>query len=71
MKIKIKGIYHERTEDAPFIGALICANDCKFNCKNCINEELKYSNGYYMEDIKIINEVLFNSFNKGIILAGL
>jgi pyruvate-formate lyase-activating enzyme len=71
MKIAIKGIYHERTEDAPFIGALICADNCKFNCKNCINDELKYIGSYFMNDYDIINEILFNKFNKGIILAGL
>lgn len=71
MKILIKGIFHERTEDAPFIGALICANNCNFNCNDCINQDLKYSTGYYMEDTEIIKEVLSNIFNKGIILSGL
>lgn len=71
MKIKIKGIYHERAEDAPFIGALICADNCNYNCQDCCNHELKYSSSYYMEDYQIINEILSNPFNKGIILAGL
>ena len=71
MRILIKGIYHERTEDAPFVGALICANNCNFNCEDCINNDLKYSAGYYMEDIDIINNIKSNPFNKGIILAGL
>lgn len=71
MIIKIKSITHERTEDAPFMGALICANDCKFNCKNCFNQELKNRQGYEMESKNIIKEVKSNKFNKGIILAGL
>ena len=71
MRILIKGIYHERTEDAPFVGALICANNCNFNCEDCINNDLKYSAGYYMEDIDIINNIKSNPFNKGVILAGL
>lgn len=71
MEILIKGIFHERTEDAPFIGALICADNCKFNCLGCCNEEYKTLPSYYMNDSEIINEVISNKFNKGIILAGL
>jgi pyruvate-formate lyase-activating enzyme len=71
MNIKIKGIYHERTEDAPFIGALICADQCYFNCEDCINEDLKVSDSWYMTDTEIISEVLSNPFNEGVILAGL
>ncbi|MFA6914191.1 MAG: MBL fold metallo-hydrolase [Endomicrobiia bacterium] len=52
--IAIKGIYPERSEDAPFIGALVCADNCHFNCKNCINDELKYSKSFYIEDKDII-----------------
>jgi len=69
--IAIKGIYHERTEDAPFIGALICSTECNFNCTDCCNEHLKNIEYYYMEDCSIINEVKKNLFNKGIILGGL
>jgi organic radical activating enzyme len=50
---------------------LICAESCKFNCPNCCNEELKTLSPYIIEDYEIINEVLSNPFNKGIILAGL
>lgn len=71
MNIKIKGIYQERTEDAPFIGALICADNCYFNCPNCINEDLKHTQSIVVKDTDIIQEVLSNPFNKGIILGGL
>ncbi len=71
MKIAIKGIYNERTEDAPFIGALVCADNCYFNCIDCINDHLKYSESIYLEDVEIVKEVLLNPFNKGVILAGL
>ena len=71
MIVKIKGIYHERTEDAPFMGALICANDCIFNCHDCFNQELKNAPSYNMDSKEIINQVKSNKFNKGIILAGL
>ena len=71
MKINIKGIFHERTEDAPFIGALICAINCNINCENCFNQYLKSEPIINIEDYKIIDEVLFNPFNKGIILGGL
>ena len=39
--INYKTIVNERTEDAPFIGALISAIDCKFNCKKCFNQDIK------------------------------
>lgn len=71
MKIKIKGIYHERTEDAPFVGALVCANDCNFNCKGCFNQHLKLQPTIEIDDTEIINNILLNPFNKGIILGGL
>ena len=71
MIVKIKGIYHERTEDAPFMGALICANDCQFNCHDCFNQELKNTPSRDMDSKEIINIVKSNEFNKGIVLAGL
>ena len=71
MNISIKGIFHERTEDAPFIGALICANNCNINCKNCFNQHLKSEPTINIEDYRIINEILSNPFNKGIIFGGL
>lgn len=71
MNIAIKGIFHERTEDAPFIGALICADNCFFKCKNCINEDIKQLKSIYMNETEIINKVLSNKFNKGVILSGL
>jgi MoaA/NifB/PqqE/SkfB family radical SAM enzyme len=71
MIIRIKGIFHERTEDAPFTGALICAVNCNNNCKNCFNQYLKSEPIIEIEDKKIIKEVLSNPFNKGIIFGGL
>lgn len=71
MKIKYKSITHERTEDAPFVGALICANNCKFNCKGCFNQEIKKLPTLINTSEKIIAEVKSNPFNQGIILAGL
>lgn len=71
MIIKTKGIVHERVEDAPFIGALICAVDCKFNCKGCFNQHLKKLPTLEIDSDEILNEVIKNPFNEGIILAGL
>ena len=71
MKIKYKLIKNERVEDAPFIGALISAIDCKFNCKNCFNQNLKNAKTQYKQDFEIIKEIKKNYFHKGIILAGL
>ena len=58
-------------EDAPFIGALLSAINCKFNCKNCFNQTIKNLPTLIKEDLEIIEEVKQNLFNKGIIFAGL
>jgi pyruvate-formate lyase-activating enzyme len=71
MKIHYKRIEHERVEDAPFIGALICAVDCNINCADCFNQHLKQETTIIKESEDIINEVVSNKFNKGIILSGL
>lgn len=71
MAIRYKAIEHERTEDAPFVGALISAIDCKFNCKGCFNRQLKKEPTLTASATDIINEVKANPFNEGIILGGL
>ena len=71
MKINYKLIEHERVEDAPFVGALISACDCNFNCKNCFNQNLKYAPTISKSSDDIINEIKSNPFNKGVIFAGL
>lgn len=71
MKIRYKTIEHERTEDSPFIGAVISAINCNFNCKNCFNQPLKNQPTLVKEDIEIIKEIKSNPFNKGVIFAGL
>lgn len=71
LKIRYKTIKEERCEDAPFVGALICAIDCKFNCKNCFNQDLKALVTIEDDSINIIKKIKENPFNKGIILAGL
>lgn len=71
MNIRIKGIAHERTEDAPFMGALISAIDCHIDCKGCFNQHLKNESTIILDSKTIIREVLKNPFNKGIILGGL
>lgn len=71
MKINYKTIVEERTEDAPFIGALISAIDCKLNCKNCFNQHLKKLPTQRDTCENIIKKIKSNVFNKGIILAGL
>lgn len=71
MKIRYKSITHERTEDATFIGSLICGNTCKFGCKNCFNQDLKTLLDITETSEKIIENVKSNPFNEGIILGGL
>ena len=69
--IRYKKIEHERVEDAPFVGALISACDCCFKCKECFNQNIKQLPTIKRPLLTIINEVLSNPFNKGIIFAGL
>ena len=69
--MKIKGFEHERTQDAPFMGCLIIANNCFNNCKKCFNQHLKNKPSIEMSAEEIINEVKKNPFNEGIILGGL
>ncbi len=69
--IRHKGIFHERTEDAPFTGALISACGCRIGCKNCFNEHIKAVETRIQSPESILDEVEMNIFNDGIILAGL
>lgn len=71
MMIHYKLIEHERFEDAPFIGALISACDCRFNCKNCFNQHIKSLPVKCDTSEHIIEIIKENPFNKGIIFAGL
>lgn len=69
--IKYRGIIHERCEDAPFMGALIIAENCSNNCQGCFNQHLKNSEVFEHTAEQIIEIVKDNLFNDGIILAGL
>ena len=73
MEIHYKGIAHERTEDAPFIGALVCAMDCEFNCYDCFNQHLRdVETPFYVNTAEeIVAKIKENPFNEGILLAGL
>ena len=71
MKIRIKQIEHERTEDAPFVGALVSSIGCKIGCKGCFNRHLKKLPTQEFEAEEIIEEILSNRLNEGIILGGL
>lgn len=69
--INYKAIQHERCEDAPFVGALISACDCKFNCPHCFNQGLKKMPTVSKSPIEIIQTIKNNPFNRGIIFGGL
>lgn len=71
MRIRYKMIEHERIEDAPFMGALICAISCNIGCKGCFNDPLKRSETLISSQAMILDEIESNPFNEGIILAGL
>lgn len=71
MLIHHKGIVIERTEDAPFMGALICAPSCGFNCKGCFNRHMKKSPIIEQDSKDIIYGIKYNPLHQGIILSGL
>ncbi len=71
MAIRYKRIENERMADAPFVGALVCAHSCSIGCKGCFNQDLKKMPSKVESASKIIELVLENPFNKGLILGGL
>lgn len=71
MKIRYKALEHERFEDAPFIGALISAINCNFNCSGCFNQHIKQEKIIEKESIEIVSEIKQNPYNSGIIFGGL
>lgn len=71
MKVKYKGIVEERFEDAPFIGALLLANDCHHNCPGCFNQYLRSQPSKENTAEEIIAKIKENPLHQGIILGGL
>lgn len=70
--IKHKGLVHNVLNDAPFIGAIIIANQCSKNCPNCINQHLKGNDcSVFKSAQELISCVKKNGLNQGIILSGL
>ena len=69
--IAFKGIEEERLQDAPFVGALLLANDCHKCCPGCFNQYLRNKPVIRMSAKMIIQAVLENPFHQGIILGGL
>jgi len=69
--INYKYIETERMGDAPFMGVLISACDCQFNCKNCFNQHVKNFPTKQIKLYELIDVVKNNPFHKGIIFAGL
>jgi len=69
--IRYKTIERERMQDAPFIGCLISAIDCYFNCKGCFNQHLKDSPILKIDEYELLQSVKDNPFEEGIILGGL
>lgn len=69
--IRYKLIERERFGDAPFVGVLISAISCNINCEKCFNQHIKDLPILLIDSDSIINEVLLNPFEKGIIFGGL
>lgn len=71
MLVKYKGIVSERFEDAPFVSALIIANQCYLNCKNCFNQNLKRLPTLENTASEILDIIQSNPMNEGIAMSGL
>jgi len=70
--VTYKGIRHNILNDAPFIGAILIANSCHKGCPGCFNEHLKKDeNQLRQTSNQIIDEVIKNRLNEGIIFSGL
>lgn len=70
MLIHHRGLYPDRF-DTPFgIGTLIWAKDCHHHCPDCFHQD-RFDIPIYEEDSKdIIDKILENPFNQGIVLGG-
>ncbi|MDD3915358.1 MAG: 4Fe-4S cluster-binding domain-containing protein [Bacteroidales bacterium] len=62
---------HEVKEDAPFVGAIIIAPYCYFECKGCHNQHLLQTLIQKNTVDELLDKVQENKFNEGIILSGL
>jgi len=69
--ITVKTIERERLQDAPFIGCLLSAISCNLNCKNCFNQHIKDLEDIHIDEYSLCNSIRVNSFEEGVILAGL
>lgn len=70
MIIRHKGIYKPRF-DAPFVGTLISAISCPFNCEDCINDPIKPLTYETIDSREFLDSVANDPFSEGIILGGL
>jgi len=72
MMIRHKGVEHNVFGDAPFVATRISAIGCSHRCPGCHHESLNESAEVYHESVAdIINSVLSNPFDEGIVMGGL
>jgi organic radical activating enzyme len=69
--VRYKFIEHENKTDAPFVGAMICASECHLKCKGCGTRSAKKFTTLKFTAEEIIQQVLSNTHNEGVILSGL
>lgn len=69
--VEYKTITHGVTDVAPFVGAVICAVDCKLKCKGCNTRSFKKLPTKKTLAIDVFFEVASHKENEGIILGGL
>lgn len=69
--VQYRGVVHNVVNDAPFVGAIVIAPECHRGCKDCFNQHLKKKPLLEATAGKIVDAVLENPFDQGIILAGL
>lgn len=72
MKIRLKSIEHNIFGDAPFIATRLSGISCERGCVGCQHEHLKGDGGIQeVEAQDIIDSVLANPFDQGIVFGGL
>lgn len=71
MLVAFRGVEHEITEDAPFVGARLLSLGCSLKCKGCHNKPNLFNIPTEINlACDIVKEVKSNPMNEGIIFGG-
>jgi len=71
MMIRHKGLEHNIYGEAPFVGARLCAITCSRGCPGCQNRHLLNEPYQETDAADLIEAVVLDPFDEGIIFGGL